>query len=1302
MKQVGGGSPLDRNTRSEMEGAFGQDFGDVRIHAGAGAGRLSSDLNALAFTSGKNVYFAPGQYAPETREGKRLLAHELAHVVQQRSAYFLASGRNAEASFEREADSAADRVVRGESVKVAPRPAAPAVLRKAGPKEGEFSGCYGPPPGKKKGWSATKAGTVAHMAIQEKLTDYLVKNLNSDGKWLEPQLPKASKTGKSMGRVDLMSLSSKKNFIKVGEIKSTETGSQTAYDDAMHYIHKVQVYANRYRAALDDGDRDKVLRRSPNILDWSNKFFDPWLDRKHTAKDSSPDATTYAKGELGRYLRDVGGSRIGSMANGKKLFAREGTLPGTVLYWCEDEAAGTAAMGKGKKFTLARRTHTTRKKGKKGNSLYWEMQGEPDAQMVPGVKLVKLVYDESAEGELLDTGYVLLEPNFPLAAKGAKAQIKLPINNEEASLSATVEVPFKALKTTVKAEITAPDGQVQADIKAKPGLPLLKDVELAGKVSGKELEASATLSPEQVKLPIPGVKVEKASGFVGYKKNGGFEAGGEVDLAFSQLGTGHLAVKNKGDKLNATGDLTLKIPGFEEVKGRLGMEDGKVSGQATLTTKSFPKGLPLEGGSITVKVDDGAVSADGQVGVKLGPVGKGALKMKYENGKPTIGAEVEITKVPGLKGGKVSVNMVDGKLEGEGEVPIDAEKLPGLNGNVKVAYKENRWSGTTKIGYQKGDLGGEVEVNLQQDEKGGLAISGSGEVNAKIAPWLQGKVRVDLLPTGDVKVAGGIKAPNEVTLFPKKEFKQEKSLPKLTFPLWGFSVPVVGSVGINAFIEGGGGVRATFGPGVLRNIGVEGSFGTAEGEKPTFDITGEFNLPAGAEAYMYVAGGLSLGAAIAELRGGLRLNGGVGAMADLSVQPHIGYNGKDYYFKGDAKLDALAYLRFSGEAFAELEALWSTVWEDKWPLFDWVYPLGLNVSLQAGIDYTFGQDFAPKVDFKADELDPMKVVKSAVPGPGASPKSGPGGPPAPKAEMKTQPVPGAKGGGGGGQAKTSAGPAASTPAAPPMPASATKGGKKGAKPPAAGGAGKTPEAKKPEARKPEAKKPAGAPERKAPAAPAARAKPPEPKPEVAKAPGAPEAAGVKPKTAAPPPTPAKQEEPRAKPAAPPSKAAQPHARIEKFAAPEWRSGLRIANPRGGLTEDYAVDVRFAEDPASGARAGAGLYTEQAKGFIRRRRAGDKEWRTLPLRNLPADRLAAGAEAPWPALRPGRFDGLQTITTGMWQPPQIGDELEVNLDMKSQALDATNGKKVLQEHRWRVAGRAEFTAAGWWVQKGREG
>jgi hypothetical protein len=77
------GQPLDPATRAFMEPRFGHDFSQVRVHADTRAAAAANAVHALAYTAGQNLVFAQNQYSPQTASGQQLIAHELAHVVQQ-------------------------------------------------------------------------------------------------------------------------------------------------------------------------------------------------------------------------------------------------------------------------------------------------------------------------------------------------------------------------------------------------------------------------------------------------------------------------------------------------------------------------------------------------------------------------------------------------------------------------------------------------------------------------------------------------------------------------------------------------------------------------------------------------------------------------------------------------------------------------------------------------------------------------------------------------------------------------------------------------------------------------------------------------------------------------------------------------------------------------------------------------------------------------------------------------------------------------------------------------------------------
>lgn len=113
------GRPLDSGSRVFMEERFRHDFSKVRVHTDSRAADSAAAVNALAYTVGNDLVFGSGQYAPETGTGRRLLTHELSHVVQQQGMARAAGTAQIgppDDAYEREADMAAADVGAGRGV----------------------------------------------------------------------------------------------------------------------------------------------------------------------------------------------------------------------------------------------------------------------------------------------------------------------------------------------------------------------------------------------------------------------------------------------------------------------------------------------------------------------------------------------------------------------------------------------------------------------------------------------------------------------------------------------------------------------------------------------------------------------------------------------------------------------------------------------------------------------------------------------------------------------------------------------------------------------------------------------------------------------------------------------------------------------------------------------------------------------------------------------------------------------------------------------------------------------------------
>lgn len=143
-----GGRPLEPDVRTDMESRLGADFGDVRVHDDAAAASSAKAVNAHAYTVGSNVVFQRDTYNPSSTAGKTTLAHELTHVMQQRSGPV--DGTSAAGGikvsdpsdrFEREAAANAGRVMASSPAPSAVSAAGPAVQREEGEEE-EVQGLF--------------------------------------------------------------------------------------------------------------------------------------------------------------------------------------------------------------------------------------------------------------------------------------------------------------------------------------------------------------------------------------------------------------------------------------------------------------------------------------------------------------------------------------------------------------------------------------------------------------------------------------------------------------------------------------------------------------------------------------------------------------------------------------------------------------------------------------------------------------------------------------------------------------------------------------------------------------------------------------------------------------------------------------------------------------------------------------------------------------------------------------------------------------------------------------------------------
>ncbi|TJZ91318.1 hypothetical protein FA743_12365 [Paracoccus gahaiensis] len=508
--------------------------------------------------------------------------------------------------------------------------------------------------------------------------------------------------------------------------------------------------------------------------------------------------------------------------------------------------------------------------------------------------------------------------------------------------------------------------------------------EVSGEIAvdeGNNLSVNAVIAVGEMRTHLPGLGL--TGGTLTLNSLNGQPSGGIEGFTASYRGLGAVTLQTAtlaASGFAGTGSFDLQVPGLNEASGRVTLRNGALSGQLRLGAEAFPEGLPVTRPSLTVTLgESGRVGVEGSATVSLGPAGTGNFTAAYSDaGQFSFGGDVALT-IPGLRTVNAHVGYAEGALSAEVQVPVNTTLLPGLDGMVTVRYAQDRWSGETRLAYSadNGKLSGEITVTVAQTDAGALELGGEGRVTAQIAPRLQGTLTARILPEGAVDVSGVIEVTEPLELFPEQRMDRELFRHAQNIPLWAILVAVIR---IRA------GVRAGIGPGVFRNIRVEGSYtiGATEAD-PSFTVSGELFIPAFVEGYVALGAGIGVDVVLGSMTGGIEAVGTAGLYGAISVVPELSYADGDWGIEGTATMAAGARLKLGLNAWAEIEALWVTVWDREWTLAEMVAPIGPDLGLQAHLSYKFGRPEPPRIEMTSSEADYSGLIQDAMPKDGPAP-----------------------------------------------------------------------------------------------------------------------------------------------------------------------------------------------------------------------------------------------------------------------------------------------------------------------------
>jgi hypothetical protein len=1027
----GKGGPLPEKARKSFEAKYQRPFDDVTIHDDAAADDAAKRIDALAFTRGTDIYFRSGAYDPESAEGKKLLAHELAHVVQQRP------GVNRRV--QRKAAGVGADVVRRAKPK-AGGSGSDDKNKKAGDKK-QFKNADGEIDLDKSMLRLEKVRLPAFKlphhtgTLTWKKTERSGKHADTWKTAATNELKKpvsdhaVSKKGKQKAEPFYLQhgKTEKDTKLFVGGAEDVASALSTLPWDKDGKDRKFQIdHKKELQLGGDDTNMDNLwlLDASINMSSGSTIQASIKADIEAFLKVASPELTRTPPFEEVKGWAGKGGvtftSAIADPRTGDK--APKAVTATSPASW-EKKDLPTATMDPLKPMTAANKKKA---KGSKDELALYSKRGGGTPRTVhqDGGKIdVKPLWGRGYK--VLDGTYIEGEPPrsgnvgginvaFFEGEKGNKvlgpAKVGLPIQAMPGvdyggllDTSAIREIQ-KSLSAKAFSPLELPllefdlgDGMTARGKIPKPSIKLLERVEIEVFVGGDDIGLEATITGGELQLPGPfkvtgGALVLTASAKEGLKVEGG------IDFEIKNLATGSIKAQ-KGtstsfavdaelvfDKKMFDGDATIKgsyKDGAWAIEGKLGVGPDKIKG--------------IKKASATVKVTDKEVTATGEFETSIKGVDKGTVGFKYNEATGMeITGEIILGKgIPGVKSGKLSATIKEGKdgFSLSGGVTIEPS-VPGITGSITGTYEDGAFLVEAELGYDKGRAKGKVKIGVTNqpvgaDGKpagppspdGALTAYGGGSVTLTITPWLQGTVGLQLKPNGEIEVSGEVKLPSAFDVFP------EKKIEKKIFSI-GIDIPIVGvavagqRIGIFATIRGGLDISAGFGPGQLKDVGLKVTYNPDRPDDTTVTGTGTFFIPASAGLRLHVDGGLGVGIPIVSATAGVSIFGEIGLAGHASAGATINWSPKTGIVL-DAKGEVLVQpkFKFGIDAFVDVSAdlLVTTVelYHQKWNLASFEYGSDLEFGGIFPIHYESEKPFSlsfEDMQWKYPKIDPGELL----------------------------------------------------------------------------------------------------------------------------------------------------------------------------------------------------------------------------------------------------------------------------------------------------------------------------------------
>jgi hypothetical protein len=1009
----GQGAPLPEASRTMFETAYRRPLDDVRIHDDGAADNAARAIDALAFTRGTDIYFRSGAYDPTSAEGKRLLAHELAHVVAQRPGVNRSASPGLGGAVVQRNKKKGDADQKDEkNQKDDPKP---------GPEWTPPSGSTAP-----KGTINSSSRTLEIEVLpfprwKEKASGLAAGPYvwRRDERGDTPQLENWKKgvrdDTRSLTRKHLEELYGTKSD---GEPYFVKSGTSTKMARTDYYVGSPDEIAEMILVPTWSRTTEEYRRfHVDHKIDWKlsggDRFPNIWLFDREVNQEEGPkqlgrmrDAVREFTEEARPHLKPR--PAVETVVNSYKVkfntlkFVGRAAAAGE--FW-ERKHAATEKHVCGLKKLTARQIRSLG--GKEGDLRIFS--GERGGRVRPlpydttTMKPKETWKKETGSGQsfqVQEVAFTKISDKGGAGSAGRVAGIAFKDNAWiektpfEIGLGGIPGLPYGAalLKKDIKAEMKAKglspikfddldfdpfDGFVGRG-SILPDIRLLKNVDVGLVLAGGGIGIEAVVTGDALSLPAP---LKVTGGMVRlYAGSEGLAVEGQLNLEIEKLATGHIGAKagtkNGQAKFELDGELEFDTEMFTKARLGLSYKDGKwgVQGELAVGPDKI-KGIK----SATAKVDvtENGVTATGEFETSLKGVEKGTLGFVYDKATGmAISGEILLGKgIPGIKGGKLAATVKEG-AEGwslAGAVTAEPD-VPGLTGTVSGSYADGAFGVEADLGYERGQAKGRVKVGLTNRtldaegkpagpvaKDGSLTAYGGGAVTLAITPWLQGTVGLKLTPKGEIEVSGQVEMPKQFDVF------DEKKVERKVFSI-GIDIPIIGvavagqRIGIFATIKGGMTIAAGFGPGQLRDVALAVTYNPDKPDDTTVTGTGTFVVPAHAGLHLQVDGGLGAGIPVVSATAGVSIYGEVGLEGAASASAAISWTPRTgIVLDARGEIFVEPKFRFGIDAFVDVTAdLWVTeieLYHKKWKLAAFEYGSNLRFGLAFPLHYESGKPF---------------------------------------------------------------------------------------------------------------------------------------------------------------------------------------------------------------------------------------------------------------------------------------------------------------------------------------------------------